>query len=102
MTKEKGKVTEKELLVLRKTEGGNGNFTKLRIVSWNDRAPKLENRRFYTTEEGEVRPAKAVGLGLEDLKVIDKNFKKICDLLPLTETEKKAVKKAGKKKKEKK
>lgn len=69
----------KELYV---NEDERGNKVALRIVSWNNGAPKLEKRSFYRTRESdEVKTGKAVGLTLEDVMLILDHKDEILDLM---------------------
>ena len=63
-------------------EDERGNKMVLRIVSWNNGAPKLEKRSFYRSRESdEVKTGKAVGLTLEDVSLILDNKDEILELM---------------------
>ena len=84
----------KEILVPQDDEN-----SKLRIVSWNGREPKLERRSFYT-KDGEQKIGKASGLDLEDILTIVERKDEIMKAMGMLEPEKKKKggSKGGKKK----
>ncbi len=74
-------VKEDVKLEVAKQENGRGGKVSLRVVCWNNGTPKLENRSFWTTMDGEVRTGKIVGITAEDFKEILKKKDKILKAL---------------------
>ena len=63
-------------------EDERGNKMVLRIVRWNNGAPKLEKRSFYRARESdEIKTGKAVGLTVEDVCLILDHKDEILDLM---------------------
>ena len=61
---------EDVLFEISKEDTGEGRYTSLRIVSWNNGTPKIEKRMFWTNEEGQLRPGKLSGLTISDFQLI--------------------------------
>lgn len=49
---------------------GEDSKKELRIVSWNGREAKLDIREWRTTEKGEERCGKGIGLTTDEAKVL--------------------------------
>ncbi len=62
-------VSEEVLKVLQEDKM-YGNPVQLRIVSWNNKAPKLEKRMMYRDDSGELKNGKLTGLTADDVKLI--------------------------------
>ena len=75
-----------ELIVIAQgKEDEKGNSWKLRLAQWvvdgEAKSIKLEKRRFWRNEQGELRTGKADGLRLQDLEACKPHWAKIMELM---------------------
>ena len=84
MMKKTDDIQSVEMLVLDEYEKGNFR-SRLRLVKYIvdqvEKDPKLENRQFYKTAEGEWRMGKNMGLRHGDLQKVIDNWIEINDLM---------------------
>ena len=64
------KFKEDVILELAREENAQGEPTILRVVRWNEGAPKLEKRMFWRDDQGELKAGKSLGLTAEDFQLI--------------------------------
>lgn len=64
------------LKLLNEVENSRGK-ARLQIVQWNNSAPSLEKREYYTDENDEEKAGKAKGLNADDLRLIFENREEI-------------------------
>lgn len=62
--------------LIKKEEIQNGEM-RLQVVSWNRGEPKLEYRRYYEDESGEMKPGKLAGISYDTLQTIEENLERI-------------------------
>lgn len=63
-------ISEDVLLEVSKEEYSEGKPVVVRVVSWNNAAPKLEKRSFWTNEDGQLRAGKNLGFSLDDFQIV--------------------------------
>lgn len=66
-----------EVIDLIKTEEMPNGEIRLHVVSWNRGEPKLEYRRYYEAEGGEMKPGKLAGISYGTLQTIEENLDRI-------------------------
>ena len=76
----------RELIVIAESKPNDkGNFWKLRLVQWIvdgvSKSIKLEKRRFFTDEYGNVKTGKCDGFLLDDLKAVRPHREKIAEFM---------------------
>jgi hypothetical protein len=67
---------EKELKVIQEQQLQTGDTMKIRIVSYNNAAPKLEKRQFFY-KDGVINFSKAVGFNYEDFQFLKEKWEEI-------------------------
>jgi len=66
-------------------EFDRGGGSELRVIAWivngSEKAPQLERREWWMTEDGTRRPGKAKGLTVQDFAFVVKNAREIAQAM---------------------